>query len=188
MKKAFLLLGLFFLTACVSGGSRPVSLTDLSFMPAEKIILDVKRIEIASAYQPSFMPPNIEHLVPLAPEKAIRQWVESRFEATGTAQRVARFVIHDAGIIERHEPPARGLDGTDHYRSSMHITLTISDLMNRMLADVDVSAWQEHAMPESTSLDVREESWSTLVSKNVRTLDEQIRQNLEGKIAPYIAP
>ncbi|MBF0561890.1 MAG: hypothetical protein HQL37_07675 [Alphaproteobacteria bacterium] len=72
----------------------------ISFSQFPAITLDVARVEVTSTYQPPLKWPNIEHLMPLSPERAARQWAQDRLRATGTGARVARFVVRNASVVE----------------------------------------------------------------------------------------
>lgn len=82
---------------------------ETSFERLGKLRLDVSTIEIDTAYRPSLAPPNVDHLMPLQPEQALRRWAADRLEATGVPGRRARFVIEDAKVIESTLPVAGGV-------------------------------------------------------------------------------
>ena len=47
---------------------------------------------------PSFAPPNVEHLMPVSPERMARQWAVDRLQPVRDGRAVAHFTILDARV------------------------------------------------------------------------------------------
>ena len=93
---AALVILLLALTACESPLPQ-VSYPELRLNHLPAIKLDVARIEIIEQYSPPLKAPNVEHLLPLAPATAIRNWARDRLHAVG-ASGTARFIIIEAEV------------------------------------------------------------------------------------------
>ncbi|MDP7547904.1 MAG: hypothetical protein QGF20_11470, partial [Alphaproteobacteria bacterium] len=86
----------YLLTACESP-LKEVTYPDLRFNHLPVIELDVARIEIVEQYRSPLRAPNVEHELPLAPARAMRNWAADRLRAVGKSGQ-AKFIIIDASV------------------------------------------------------------------------------------------
>lgn len=176
------------LTGCATPPSQS-RFPELTYSHLGQFRLDVARIEIDSQYKSPLAPPNIEHLVPASPEKAMRRWAADRLVATGTPGRYARFVITDAKIVDTPLPKTQGLRGafttdqTDRYDASFAAQLEIREERANYRAG-EASAWvtRSRTIAEGITLNELDKIRFDLVEATMNDfnaeLDRQIHANL----------
>jgi hypothetical protein len=162
---------------------------DLTYGHLGQFRLNVARIDIVPEYRPPMTAPNIEHLLPVSPEQALRRWAADRLVATGTPQRYARFVIQDAKVTDTFLPRTPGVRGafttdqTNRYDGSLAVRLEIRAERGN-LREGEASAWatRSRTVAESITVNQREKAWFDLVEAMMNDvnaeLDRQIRANL----------
>ena len=105
---ASLLLALF-VAGCASAPEVP-SYSEIRFTDKPPIRLDVARIDIVEAYRSPLKAPNVEHLFPLRPAHAARQWAQDRLRPGGE-EGWAEAVIRDASATETALQRTEGIRG-----------------------------------------------------------------------------
>jgi len=167
----------------------PQRFPELTYGHLGQFRLDVAGIDIVSDYKAPLQPPNVEHLLPVPPEQALRRWAKDRLAATGTPGRYARFVITDAKVTDTALPRTQGMRGafttdqTDRYDGSLAAKLEIRAERGQ-LREGEASAWatRSRTAAEGITLNERDKLWFDLVEALMNDmnaeLDRQIRANL----------
>ena len=65
-------------------GAPQARFPELTYAHLGAMRLDVARVEIADEYHEPLRPPNVDHLFPTPPERAMRRWATDRLAASGT--------------------------------------------------------------------------------------------------------
>jgi hypothetical protein len=177
-------------TACETAAPPP-RLPQMSFAHLTPIKLDVTRIETVSEFQPSFQPPNVEHLFPTSPEMAARRWIQDRVQPTGRG-RLARFIIHEASAVETKLKTDKGFGGSfkneqsERYDLALSATLQILDERHMPVANANARVTRSRTVLEDTSLAKREQIWFEITEAMLKDFDREIEANIRQYMAPYI--
>ena len=99
-------------------------LPDLTFAHLAPIKLNVAKIDVVVRYQPPLREPNVEHLFPTPPAKALKQWVKDRLRAAGGSG-VARLVIINASAVETPLSQKKGFTATFTKQQSQRYDATV---------------------------------------------------------------
>ena len=83
---------------------------EITFSHLPPIRLKVAEVDIVENYVPPHRGPNVDHLFPITPVAALRQWIVDRIEAAGKTRR-GRVIIEDARVVAVDLPVRKGLQG-----------------------------------------------------------------------------
>ncbi len=176
----------FSLAACAT--PRPArNLDKISYSERPQIRLDVREIEIVRAYRPPNAAPNVDHLFPVPPAAGAQLWASDRLKAAGPLRR-ARFIVHEAPVIEVALARSGGLTGTftidqsERYDARLVAELQILAEDGRVEASVTVEVTHHRTVPENLTLNERVQVWhemtQTLLDAMDRRLDATIKEGL----------
>lgn len=191
------LLAVVALAACTAPEPVP-EFPDLRFTQQQPFTFQADEKVILSQFRPSFQPPNVEHLMPVPPERALRTWAEDRLAVSGTGGvpggvgglRTVRFVIHDAAVTEERLDTERGVTGffTDEqaWRYTAHIDAEVQVMRDReVLASARTEGHRSTTIAEKASLNEREAAWYDLVTKLMTDFDQAMSQNIRQYLGEY---
>ncbi len=187
-KHAFLSVFLL-IAACASQKetAEPKRYLEPRFNQEKPIALLVNKINITSAFSPSFTRPNVEHLFPISLERAARVWATDRLEAVDfSVNRTAEFIIEDASVTETEEK-AKDLFHKDSlkYRATLKTVLKVLDA-NGSVAQTSIEAWRELGIPVDTPLEQKEKYWHEMVQKLMNDYNTKMQQNIEEYLNMYV--
>lgn len=185
------------LAATVLGGcqSAPPSTRspELTYTHLGAIRLDAERIEIADEYQEPLRPPNVDHLFPTPPERAMRRWAMDRLAASGTPGRYARFVILDAKVTETNLPRTTGVAGAFTKDQSQRYDLTMSaaveireDRGNFRSGFATASTSRSRTVAEDISVNQREKAWFEMLEQAMNELNTELERQVQGNMARFV--
>ncbi len=178
------------LVLSLGGCETPVQrqkLPELTFAHLSSLKLNVARIEVVSQYRSPLKAPNVEHLFPTPPLKAMKQWAKDRLRAVGRSGSV-KLIITKAAAIETALPVQTGLKATFTKQQTQRYDLTVE-------ARLEVSSPNGHGtttahatrfstVREDASIDAREKIWFDLTEALVhdfdKAMEKNIRQHLRG--------
>lgn len=186
MKKiALTLFALVALAACQSVPQQ--TLPELRYTHLDPLNLAVASVEVVSDFHAPMKAPNVEHTLPVSPEKAFRTWVGDRVNAVGE-QFKARFVIKDASVVEVPLAMTKGLKGmfttdqSERYDARLDVVVDIVDAAGASLGSATAQVTRSITVPEDASLNKRErilfETTEALMSDLNKTFEEKIRSYL----------
>ena len=176
------------LAACevkVAGDSHPPIL----FTDNAPMALDVARIEVVEQFKPPLTPPHIEHLAPVPPAHALRNWARDRLLAQGTGG-VARFTIVDGSVTRQNLEKKTGLSGLVTTDQSLRYTV-----MMKVRVDVDAAAGQGFAeamasrsqtVPENLSIAERDDILHALIAATAKSLDKELEREIRAHLGPFL--
>ena len=156
--------------------------------------LDVEKVEIVNEYQAPLAPPNVDHLFPIPPERAMRRWAQDRLAANGTPGRYARFVITDAKVTETNLPRSTGLTGaftkdqSQRYDLSMSAAIEIrEDRGNFRTGYATASTSRSRSVREDITINDREKVWFEMLEQAMNELNAELERQIKGNMARFLA-
>ncbi|MGB8275491.1 MAG: hypothetical protein WCF16_09525 [Alphaproteobacteria bacterium] len=156
---------------------------DLTWSHVTPFKLNVARIEVVSEFKPTFKPPHVEHLFPIPPEKAVRQWIEDRLLAAGPSG-VAKVIIKDASVTEAELPKVEDLKGyfttEQGQRYDIVVDVVIEVYGDRGFKQAFATARSERSqtVPEDITLNDRERTWYDLTESAMRDFNAEMEKNI----------
>ena len=166
-------------------------LPELTYGHLPSFLLDVATIEVESAYRPSMRPPDVEHLFPTPPEKALRRWASDRLSAEGRAG-TARFVITEARVTEKRLAVDKGLAGvfkmqqSERYDAAIEASVEIFDDRGFRRAFAGARATRSRTLGEDASVNERERLWFEIVEEVMELFDAEIEKNIRQHMGGYL--
>ncbi len=180
------------LGACAQGAPRP-SFAEPSFRHHQPIRLAVDEIEIVSDYRSPLSRPNVEHELPVAPERALRRWAAERLVAMGGPGRRARFVIEEAGVTETALARETGLRATFttqqalRYDGLLRATLEIrTERANTSDGFATATVTRFRTVPENVSLNERDRFRHALVEGLMADFNAELERQIRANLAPFL--
>jgi hypothetical protein len=180
------------LAACQST-PQPVRFPDLTYGHLGAMRLDVDRIEIASEYQAPMRAPNVDHVFPTPPERAMRRWAQDRLAAAGSnTGRYARFVITDAKVTETDLPRSTGLTGafttdqSQRYDLSMSAAIEIREERgNYRVGYATASTSRSRTVAEDITVNEREKVWFEMLEQAMNELNAELERQIRANMARF---
>ena len=190
-RRNWLLALALFLAACASAPA-PSQFPQLTYGHHGRFMLDVANIDIVDAYQPPLTAPNVEHLMPVAPAAAARQWARDRLVAAGTAGRRAVFTITDAAVTEtelNRQSGIRGaltVDQSERYDAVIAVRLQIVDAAGRQIGVVEANAERSRSVPEDITLAGRDKVWFAITETLMNDLNAELDAAIPQFLGQYL--
>jgi hypothetical protein len=190
LRFAAVALGVFALGACQSPPPRP-TFPELTWTHLAPFRLDVAEIEIVSEYEPTFRPPNVEHLTPALPEGAARRWAEDRIEAAGREGR-AKVIIREASIVEVPLALEEGVRGyvtteqAERYDAVVEVEIEIRGPRGYRDGFAKARAERTRTVPEDITLNERERVWFELTDGLMKDFDAEMSKNIRQHLARFL--
>lgn len=178
------------LGACQQPPPRP-TYPELTWTHLAPFQLDVAEVEIVSEYEPTFRPPNVEHLAPAAPEEAARRWAEDRLQAAGKEGR-AKVIIREASIVEvplELEEGVRGYVTTEQaerYDAVVEVEIEIRNPRGYRDGFVTARAERTRTVPEDITLNERERVWFELTDGLMKDFDAEMSKNIREHLGRFL--
>jgi hypothetical protein len=171
------------LAGCANNPPPPLKMPDMHFYQRKPISLDVARIDYRIEYKAPAEYPHIEYDMPVSPEKAIRTWVEDRFNLVGKSG-VMRVVIREASATETALKTDQSFTGmfkkeqAANVEMKVDVTLEMLDDRQFVLADVKGKASRSSTEPEGQKLNERDRLLYDMTFDLVKGLDDEISGDL----------
>jgi hypothetical protein len=165
------------LTACET--PPPVQkLPELTFAHLGPLNLNVARIDVVSYYRPPLQAPNVEHLFPTPPLKAVRRWAGDRLKAVGKSG-TAKLIIRKASAVETPLEMKKGLKAAftkqQSYRYDLDLEATL-ELPGGGRATARSTRFT--TVREDASINERNRIWLDLTENLIRDFDREMKKNL----------
>jgi len=184
-----------FIAAPLSAGvAQParVAFPEPRFTSQPPFQLAVGAIEIVNRDPPTLAPPRVEHLVPLAPARAIRDWVRDRLVATGGPNRL-RVTIQRAHITETaltQNDSSLAAAATDQqsqrYDAIAEVRLDILDPSGHAVATVRGIATRFQTVLRSTSPAQRDGMMYDLTMQLIEQLTPTLSREIRSHFTAYL--
>jgi hypothetical protein len=178
----------FGLIGCNPSPDQPV-FPDIRFTNEPKLRLEVAAIETVEEFHPTFQQPNVEHLFPVPPERAMENWVKDRLVATGKGKR-ARVRIIDASVKEVELPKkATGISATftteqaQRYDASVRMAIDILGDHGIPERSITAEAQRSQSVAEGVTPNDRERAWYDMTKQLMAALDAALEQRMRADFA-----
>ena len=154
------------------------SLPELTFAHLKPIKLNVATIEVVSNYKQPLKRPNVEHLFPTPPLKAVRRWAGDRLKAVGKSG-TAKLIIRKASAVETPLEMKKGLKAAftkqQSYRYDLDLEATL-ELPGGGRATARATRFT--TVREDASINERNRIWLDLTENLIRDFDREMKKNL----------
>lgn len=153
--------------------------------------LNVGRVEISSEYQSPMRDPNVEHIMPVSPEAAIKRWAQDRLQPVGTSGAV-RLIIRDARVVEVPLQVDRGIGGlfkseqTQRYDANIELVLQTLDERNMPRNEIVARTQRSRTVTEGITLNERDRIWFDMVDDMMKDLNAQLDSLIPQYFNEYI--
>ncbi len=161
---------------------------DVRFTHVAPFELDSRGLEVITEYQPPLRDPHVEHLAPLSPEAALRQWAEDRIRPVGDTGAV-RMTITDAAIVEERLATnedfrsAFTTEQAGRFDATMAVTIALIDTRGIGRASVETTVKRGRTYPEGLNLHEREKVMFELVEALIKDFDRAMEANIRQYFA-----
>ncbi len=186
------LAGIFSLALAACEATVPSQIfPELTYHHLGKIDLDVGSIKTLSAYKSPITAPNVDHLFPTSPLKALRSWSTDRLAATGSDD-IARFTILDASVRETALERQKGIKGvftkdqSERYDASLEATLEIIDAKGKQRGFANAKISRSISVREDATVNDREQAWFTLTEALMRDFNSELEKNISRYLANWV--
>ena len=180
----------FLVAGCTSAPEMP-TYPEIRFTDKPPIRLDVARIDIVEAYRSPLKAPNVEHLFPVRPSHAARQWARDRLRPGGD-KGWAEAVISDASATETALQRTEGIRGafttdqTERYDVVMTVAVRIFDSAGKELANASATARHSRTVAEDATLNDRERAWYRMTAAMIRALDRTLEREMRKSLGAFL--
>lgn len=192
MRAAVAALATGLVVACASGYEtfRP---PPLDFSERAPLRLAVDRVDVQSAHRPRDTAPYVDNLMPVKPEDAIRQMLETRLVATGGPGSI-QAVILDASVKEEELETQGGVRGFFTTEPAARLEGRFQVQVDRLspagevMKSVSTAVTRTASIPEDVGYAERQRIGYELVRDLVQDLDEGLTTNVRANFADILAP
>jgi len=191
-RRLALCLPLVFGVAACASAPPPPRFPDIRFKGEPPILLDVARVELVSTFQPGFAAPEVEHEFPVPPQRALENLCKDRLQAISPAsQRVARFTIVDAKVIEAELPRKEGFKAdfttqqAQRYDGQVEIRLDIYDENGIVVRTATARATRSRTVAEDITPNDRDRVWYEMSDELAHSADQVLEQYIDASFFPY---
>jgi hypothetical protein len=179
------------LAGCETPPPRPV-FPDIRFTERPPMRVDVAAVDIERQFRPTLRAPNVEHLFPIPPERAMENWARDRLQAVGTGARRLRVRIIDAEVREVELPRTGGVRGaftTDQaqrYDAAVEMSLDLMGERGFAERSVTAKAVRSRSVPENITPNQRETVWYELTKEVMADLDVELERQIRNNFGFYV--
>ncbi|MBM3564525.1 MAG: hypothetical protein FJX42_00220 [Alphaproteobacteria bacterium] len=158
-------------------------LPELTYTHLAAFRLPVQKVEVVNRYVSPMREPNVEHMFPVPPARAMERWGRDRLRADGQ-RGAAQFVIVEASVKETKLPRDTSFKGmftkqqSERYDARVDATLDIPDAVGAMkgVANAHASRWV--TVREDASLNEREKIKFDLVEGLMKDFDAEMEKSV----------
>lgn len=153
--------------------------------------LDVALVETQDRYEPPFRAPNVEHYFREPPARLMARWATQRLVAVG-AQRIARFIILDASVVEVELPRTGGIRGMftkepdRRYDATLAVALEIRTFGAALEGRCDASARLSRTLHEDATLDERDQLFDEIDRELVRLIEPELDKGINTYLSQWV--
>ncbi|WP_119422457.1 hypothetical protein [Desertibaculum subflavum] len=153
--------------------------------------LDVALVEIQDRYEPPFRAPNVEHQFREPPARLMARWATQRLVAVGN-QRIARFIIADASVIEAELPTTGGIRGMfttqqdRRFDAKVAVAIEIRSFGGNLEGRCDASAMVSKTLSEKATLDDRDALFEEIDRELVALIEPELEKGIKTYLAQWV--
>ncbi len=167
------------------------TLPELTYGHLSKFRLDVAQVQVAAEYVPPMKAPNVDHLFPTPPGKALRRWAADRLTAAGERGR-ARFVILNASVTETRLKMDKGFTGafttqqSERYDATVEASLEILDDRGFRKGFANARVSRSRTLGEDATINDRERMWFDLTEALMKDFNAELEKNIRQYLGGYL--
>ncbi len=164
-------------------------LPELTYGHLPPLKLNVAKIEVVVQYQPPLKEPNVEHLFPTPPLKALRRWASDRLRAVGRSG-TAKLFITNARAIETSLQKKTGVVATftkqqsDRYDLTVDTVLEVSD--GRRGGRVSARVTRFSTLREDITINERDRAWFDQTEALIKDFNAEFEKNIRRALADWV--
>jgi len=197
MSRTFLprlfLLGLVLMGLAACNNAPPVRpvFPDIRFTDKPPMPLAVGSIQVQITFQPSFKPPEVEHLFPVPPARAMEAWSRDRLRITG-GPGSARVTIRNAMVTETSLPKTGGITGavtkepSERYDATLEMSVEILDDRGFALRTVTGRASRSQSVLEGITPNDRDKAQYEMTRAVMADLDQTLETEIRNNFGTYL--
>lgn len=159
------------------------------FSDSPPLQLDVARIEVVEKFKPPLTQPHVEHLAPVPPAHALRNWARQRMQPGG-ATGVATFTIVDASVTQDPLQKTTGLKGLVTTDQAARLQVLLKARIDvdgpRGQGFAEASAMRSKTVPENLTIAERDAALHALVTATVKDLDAALEKNARAHLRAFL--
>lgn len=180
------------LLAACSDAPPPTKFPQLTYSHLDAFVLDVSKIEIVDGFRSTLRPPNIEHLVPVPPARAARQWARDRLRSTGSSGRRAVFTIDNGAFTAtslKRKSGIRGaltVDQSERYDAVIAVRLEVFEADGRRGGVAEANARRSRSVPENITLDARDKVWFSITETLINDMNVEMERAITQFLGKYL--
>lgn len=188
-KPLFIALIAFAAVACETAPSP--KLPELTFTHLPPLTLAVSDIEVQYSFKPAMKEPYVDHIFPVPPQKALRQWATDRLKSRGGSER-ARFIVVDGSIKEDKFATNQSFtahfkkEQSERYEATVEAVLEFVDASGMVKGSASARASRSTTVREDVSLNDREKIKFELVEKLMADFNAEMEKNIRRYTANWI--
>ena len=185
---ASLALALPLLAACTTPPEAP-KFADITFEHRPDIEMDVADIVVDQAYQAPMQAPNVDHLFPIQPARALMNWGQDRLVAMGD-DGVATYTVTDASAVVEDLGTDQSLsdyfttEQAERYTLKMAVRLSVEHPDGT--GSIRVTGQRATTVQEGASVNDRERVWYEMTEKLMADMDEELETTLRQELGRYV--
>jgi len=178
-------------TGAVTAQDEPVRPFPPMTFSGSDLLFDAAALFVSSTFEPSLTPPHVEHLAPVSPEAALRQWASDKLAVTGTGTSTIELAIGEAVLLEEPLNVTEGVSGwfrkdqAAKYTARLAATLRINQA-NGASASASASVWRSTTVEEDTELADLEIVWFRLIEQVVNDFQASLEPQVRSQMAGYL--
>ena len=152
--------------------------------------LDVALVETRDQYEPPFRAPNVEHQFREPPARLMARWATQRLVAVGN-QRIARFIILEAPVVEVELPTSGGIRGMfttqqdRRYDAKLAVAIEIRSFGGALEGRCDASCTVSKSLSEKATLDERDALFEEIDRELVRLIEVELDKGIRNYLAQW---
>jgi hypothetical protein len=189
---ALALLGAGLLVGCGGGPPPPPVFPDLTFAHRGQLVFDAGRIDVVDEFYPPLKPPHVEHEMPLKLAAGAAKWAKDRLSTAGKSRRLVKFAIKTAQVIESELPRTGGLRGAltveqaQRYDAELEVMIELLSPTGFREAYATASVRRSATVPETITLNGRQQVLFTLAEQTLREMDAELERNVRRYMGGHL--
>jgi hypothetical protein len=178
------------LAACGSTPPHP-TYPDIHFTGEPPLQLDVAAVDVRNDYQPPFRAPNVEHLFPVSPARALETWAHDRLKPVGQSGH-AVFIIQKASVTEVDLKTKGGITGAlttqpaQRYDAVIEATLNILDDHGLPVRTASVQVTRSQSVLQGITPNQRDQTWYDMTKAMMADFDRQMTAEIQKNFGYYL--
>ena len=144
-----------------------------------------------TTYQAPFKSPNVDHLFPVPPSRALENWARDRLKPVGRTGR-AIFSIRNASVTETELPQTQGITGalttqpSERYDLALEATLQIVDDSGLQARTATVKTSRSQSVLQGITPNDRDKAWYDMTVAAMADFDKQMETEIRSNFGNFV--